>query len=359
MTISVALASIHAKMWQRLVWLQGNGISAAASDDFERFLQAPGTLRRPSLIVRCQRSDGNVSCRIVTDKHISRARLERFFVPFLTRLQDRTRGAYDFFVLVSDNLYVEPARERELVGFLERVALLRCDQRASDEASARALLIPDFSLQDPGYAAELAAVQQAAAAIDFDARSEVIKWRGRLSGPDYPTIENCREFPRYTLLMMSLQHPEVLDARLTHYTNLEGSDAALALKQQIEGLFGAPAPKLPAAGFVPYKYLASLDGAVSAWKRVPTILASGSVLLLQHQWSQFFYPALQAWEHYVPLAPDLSDLLERHAWLQAHPAEARAIADAGQRLAREVLRPEALDDYFVEVLDACCKLHCA
>src|SRR5206468_5840334 len=122
--------------------------------------------------------------------------------------------------------------------------------------------------------------------------------------------------------------------------NMVGSEPAEALRRHIESLFGPPAAKMPAAAFVPYKYLASMDGAVAAWKRVPTILASGSVLLLQHRWEQFFYPGLQPWEHYVPLEHDLSDLLERHVWLRANPERARAIGESGQRFAAEVLRPQ-------------------
>jgi hypothetical protein len=122
----------------------------------------------------------------------------------------------------------------------------------------------------------------------------------------------------------------------------------------------APPPiRFVAAGFVPYQYLVSLDGAMSAWKRVPTILASGSVMLLQHRWSQFFYPGLQPWEHYVPLKPDISDILKRYAWLRAQSGQARALAENGRRFAGEVLRPQALEDYFVEILDFCSMLHCA
>jgi hypothetical protein len=357
MTISAAMTTIRDHRHQSLRWLRSNGISQAASDAFERFLQRPGTLRRPSLIVRCQRTNGEFTCRVVVDKPISQRRLEKCFLPFLRPLEHRSRGACDFFLLVSDNLYVADASRAEFLHFLERIAFLRCDRREEDEISTRAILIPDFNLQEPVYAEELVAVEKAAEATDFDSRIEVIKWRGRLSGPDYPTIENCGEFPRYLLLMLSLQHPDVIDARLTNHGNLVGSESAVALRRQLELQFGGPAAKVPAPGFVPYKYLASLDGAVAAWKRVPTSLASGSVLLLQHRWSQFFYPGLQPWEHYVPLKPDISDILERYAWLRGHPARARAIADNGRRFAADVLRPQALNDYFVEVLDACTMLY--
>jgi hypothetical protein len=40
-------------------------------------------------------------------------------------------------------------------------------------------------------------------------------------------------------------------------------------------------------------------------------------------------------------------------------AQARALAENGRRFAGEVLRPQALEDYFVEILDFCSRLHCA
>jgi hypothetical protein len=355
--VSSAMARIRASRRQSFELLRTNGISAAAGDAFESFLQSPETLTRPSLIVRCRRTEREFACRVVTDKSISRPRLERCFLPFLRRLRGRGRGPCDFFVLLSDNINVSPGSSGQFRRFLKQIAFLRCDRLEEDDPSDGAILIPDFRLQEPTYAEELAAVRARAETIDFDSRIEVIKWRGRLSGPDYPDSENCDGFPRYRLLMLSLQHPEIVDARLTNQDNLEGSASALALKRKIEALLGAPEPFLPAADLVPYKYLISLDGAVSAWKRVPTILASGSVLLLQHRWGQFFYPGLEPWNHYVPVKPDISDVLERYAWLRANPLRARAIGDNGRRFAAQALRPPALEDYYLEVLDECTALY--
>src|SRR5690349_14048348 len=109
MGLSSAISRIRACRQASFERLQANGISAAAGDAFQRFLQAPGTLQRPSLIVRCRRADRTFACSVVVDKPISRPRLEDSFLPFLRRLETRTRGPCDFFVLVSDNIYVTPS----------------------------------------------------------------------------------------------------------------------------------------------------------------------------------------------------------------------------------------------------------
>ncbi len=77
---------------------------------------------------------------------------------------------------------------------------------------------------------------------------------------------------------------------------------------------------------------------------------------MQHRWRQFFYPGLAAWEHYVPVANDLSNVMERYEWLRAKPEEAASIARAGREFARHVLTRAAIDDYMRAVLTRCARL---
>merc|ERR1712129_89761 len=93
------------------------------------------------------------------------------------------------------------------------------------------------------------------------------------------------------------------------------------------------------AGFEPivefgakHKYLLNVDGVVSSW-RLSSLLQTGSVLLLQESptWEASFL-LLSPWVHFVPIASDLSNLIEMVEYLEANPrvAEemARAAADA-------------------------------
>jgi hypothetical protein len=268
-----------------------------------------------------------------------------------------THGHADFFVLVSDNLYVSQRNKAEFVEFSKAVPFLRSDQCDEDETTANVILIPDFFIQDDEYSRELIAIENASNAVAFEQRLNVIKWRGSLHGPDYPNLENCRDFPRYELLMTSLKHPAILDARLITYNNVSGNTSADTLRRQLQDIFGNPAEELPAEAFVRYKYLVSVDGVASAWKRVPTILASRSVLLLQHRWNQYFYPGLTPWVHYVPLKDDISDLVERYEWLLTHQLDAKRIADNGKEFAKEILQPTALERYFAEIINQCGELY--
>jgi hypothetical protein len=67
---SEAIMEIHAQRENSFRHVKANGIKKSALDDFESFLTAPGTLSRPSLIVRCQIADGTCTARVVVDKCI-------------------------------------------------------------------------------------------------------------------------------------------------------------------------------------------------------------------------------------------------------------------------------------------------
>lgn len=354
---SEAMAEIYTHRQKSFRHLASNKIKKSVMDQFESYLARPGTLSRPSLIVRCQVAHQNFDLRIVVDKRISQWRLAKIFLPFMKRLVHRTSEPAEFFVLISDSIYVSEQNKAEFREFLKNIPFLRCDQRTDDEISSHAILIPDFSLQDTKYAEELARVEKASDSIAFEQRVEVIKWRGSLSGPDYPSLDNCRDFLRYALLTLSLTHSDIVDARLTNYDDIALYDSTGALRRHLHDTFGELAEVVPAEGFVPYKYLISLDGAVAAWKRVPIILASGSVLLLQHQWKQFFYPGLKPWRHYVPLKDDISDVLQKYEWLRSHPSEAKTIAQTGQSFAKEILNPVFLEAFFLDIVRICGELY--
>jgi hypothetical protein len=355
LSTTAAIAAIAARREEDFRCLDRNGIRASALDRFESFLTAPDTLSQPSLVIRCQIADGDWTIRTVVDKSISRWRLTEAFAPLTPRLTPRRRRA-DFFVLISDTLHVAAHRKQECIEHFTSVPFLRCDRSEDDPLTMHAIMIPDFFVLHRQYADELAAIERAVHEHPFEQRLDVLKWRGGFHGPHYANDDNYRSFPRYWLVLTSRAHPEIVDARLTNH-RVEPSESGVALRQRLEREFGAPATVIPVEAFVAYKYLISTDGVGAAWKRLPTILASGSVLLMQHRWQQFFYAGLQPWVHYVPVKDDMSDLVERYHWLRTHGAHARAIAENGLDFARRILTPRALEASLREVIQRCADLY--
>jgi hypothetical protein len=347
--------AIAASSDMRFRALERNGTNAAKLDAFEAFLTGPGTLDRESLIVRCRFRGGAVDMRVVVDREKSRRRLHDQFEPFLRRIAPHIGVPAEVFVLVSDTIYVAGASTARFAELLGTVPFLRCDA-LEDETGRGALLIPDFRMLDAAYARDHAAVTMAAERTPFAARKPVMAWRGRLSGPVNPDLETCADFPRYHLLMQALRHPAIVDARLTNYTNLAATESGAALRERLDRLLGGPVPELRHDAFAAFRYVIAVDGVTAPWKTVPMHLATGSVLLMQHRWKQYFHAGLEPWTHYVPLGDEMAELAERHAWLERQPDRALAIATAGQHFAQDLLSPEAIDAFFIAIIERCGKL---
>jgi len=96
-----------------------------------------------------------------------------------------------------------------------------------------------------------------------------------------------------------------------------------------------------------FKYQLVLEGETAPWQRPAWIMLGGFVMLRQespqHQW---FYSELKPWKHYVPIAHDLSDLLEKIKWLREHDDEAHKIAQNGQDFAHYYFRYDRIENEF-------------
>jgi len=325
-------------------------VSKAAIDACCSVLAAEGTLRVPSLIVRCRISDRGVTTDIVVDKAISRWRLSEGLLAFLSRALSHFPGRAEFLIVLSDNLYPSEAMLPRLCEHFDNVPFLRCDWNDRNPDSLKAIPIPDFHIQQSSYTEVFASIATARGQYPFDRRQRKAFWRGSLSGPQHATRENIQSFPRYKVLDVARTVPSMIDARLTNYDDIATRDRDGKIRAHLRQRFGELAAHVPEPGLMAHRYAISIDGAVAAWRRVPVILAAGCVLLLQHQWKQFFYPGLLPWKHYVPIQTDVSDLLDKYAWLEDHPAEAEAIASTGHAFAMRFLTPDALESYFARTL---------
>ena len=105
-----------------------------------------------------------------------------------------------------------------------------------------------------------------------------------------------------------------------------------------------------------YRYLLHIDGNVAS-SRLASELHIGSTIFKQHSFSsEYFYPLLRPWEHYVPVATSLQDVPDKLAWARANPMKARAIADNGPRFVRRHLHKHAVACYWWQLLRAFAEL---
>ena len=153
-------------------------------------------------------------------------------------------------------------------------------------------------------------------------------WRGATTG-QIPPGQDWRALQRVRLCMMAKQLPELLDAGLTKIVQLP-PPVADELRQQ-----GVMREYFPSANLHMFKYLIDVDGNTNAWGGLFERLLSGSAILKvesQLNYQQWYYDRLKPWEHYVPVARDLSDLRARIQWLRTHDDQARQIGENARAL---------------------------
>ncbi len=90
---------------------------------------------------------------------------------------------------------------------------------------------------------------------------------------------------------------------------------------------------------IAYKYQLLIDGNTCAYTRAIWQLFSNCVIFKQESPAiQWFYRALIPYIHYIPLNPDLSDLIETVHWARKHDDIMEDISNEAQAFANANLR---------------------
>jgi hypothetical protein len=207
-------------------------------------------------------------------------------------------------------------------------------------------VIPDpYCLGSRGYLL----FRQAYAAMPpppWPQRRPLAIWRGTTTGSRAITPQRLPQNPRYRLCSHSLRWPDRLDARFSSVVQCRDGEAQRAVTAQLqrEGLMASLLEPLEMAQC---RWIVDMDGNVNSWGLLWKLLSGSCVLRVSSDRGQWFHHRLQPWRHLVPIRADLADLEQQLDWCFANPAACAAIADAGQRLALEVL-----DDLGVDLLSA-------
>jgi hypothetical protein len=168
--------------------------------------------------------------------------------------------------------------------------------------------------------------------VPWEDRKSVAFWRGATTG--VPNIAgDWRSLDRVKLCELAgrYEHRGFIDVGLSSVIQFQDPNVIDEIKNS--GLF---------RGFVPwenwgqFKYHIDIDGNSSPWSNLFQRLLTGSTILKvesRRSLNQWFYDELVPWDNYVPIAPDLSDLIEKIDWLTQNDLCARTIGQAGRRLA--------------------------
>jgi len=95
-----------------------------------------------------------------------------------------------------------------------------------------------------------------------------------------------------------------------------------------------------------YQFILHVDGNVNAYRLLYTMTTGSVILRVMSEYTSWAEQYLVANEHYIAIAPDLSNLKLKMEWCMLHPKKCKDISDRAQHLARTILTRNFLDNYF-------------
>jgi hypothetical protein len=198
-----------------------------------------------------------------------------------------------------------------------------------------ARLVPDGYFFDHNGYEELRRAHANGLLPAWPDRQDMVFWRGTATPPwghqlwDGTPIERLEQVPRVALCLALKDQPHADAAIIAPW------DFPLPPHQALEGLIGHGIyrERIAMLRHADYRYLLDIDGYANAWSFFEKLLLGSCILKVGSRFEQWFYGEINEWEHYVPVAPDQSDLIEKVEWCRAHEPEAQAIGERGQEFA--------------------------
>ena len=152
---------------------------------------------------------------------------------------------------------------------------------------------------------------------------------------------------RDPLILLSRSNPDLIDAQ---YTKNQ------AWKSPKDTLGRDPAPTISFEDQCTYKYLINLRGVAASFRYKHLFLCKSTVIQVESDWIEFFYPTLLPWIHYVPVASDMHDLKDKILFLKNHDNISKEIAENGYDFIYNKLTIESVTCYWHHLLSEYSKL---
>ncbi|KAJ7679112.1 glycosyl transferase family 90-domain-containing protein [Mycena polygramma] len=172
-------------------------------------------------------------------------------------------------------------------------------------------------------------------------KDPIIYWRGRVAGGMIHG-ENYRAFPRFRLIDLARAHPGTMDVALTGWNTWCDGECDFGA---IEREYAFNATWAAREEIYRYKYAMDIDG--HGWSgRFLGLLRSGALVFKSTIFTEYHSQWIRPFEHFIPVRPDLGDLMERLEWARTHDEEAQRIQRAGKEFADRVITDAQNDCYF-------------
>lgn len=217
---------------------------------------------------------------------------------------------------------------------------------AFSSASGKSTLIPDaYFIASHGYADEK--ISYLANPRDFLQREDKAYWRGTDTG--IWRYQNKLLAPRTMVSLISRLRSDILNASLTAIEARPGHEQLKSGYEQLNILSAREGQN----EILNYRYQIDIDGNANSWNGFFLKLLSGAPVLKvksEFGFKQWYYKKLDPWINFVPIASDLSDLIETIQFLQKNPILAESIGKQGQELALSLTYNSQLDEAAANIL---------
>ena len=168
--------------------------------------------------------------------------------------------------------------------------------------------------------------------LEWEQREAKLVWRGSTTGLPVLNMQNINLLPRLQLCRKALQFPAIIDAGFVSMVQAP-SENEQAIIENLLKQSGLWKDYIAMEDMARYRFLLEIDGNANPWGFIAKLLCGSCVLKVESEWEGWFYGDISAWEHFVPLAGDLSDFEQKVDWCLSHDSECREIASRGQQFA--------------------------
>lgn len=313
-----------AQITSDLALFQSTDISASSLDEvMEKFSESDGLFRYKIV-------NGQVSMESKNSNSVLTSRALKLQKAFSRLASTMPLPDVDFICCTHDDSYL--SLEVPLFVFAKK-----------KHAIAQAL-IPDFEaffgyVSDPDQF-----FKKSENKFPWETKEDKGFWRGSTTGGDFSS-SNWKNLPRSQLVLLSIANPRYLNARFTQLCQGAQHNHEMLGMANLVGGTASPLDSLK------YKYQIDVDGNTCGYSRCYWILLSNSVSLKQVSDNiQWYYGALVPYVHYIPVANDMSNVINKIQWAQKHDEKAQKIAKNATEFVLNNLREEHIYLYMYLLL---------
>lgn len=181
--------------------------------------------------------------------------------------------------------------------------------RAKNLDAPFVVLIPDYYSVSTSWENDCISMLREMKNYPWENKSAQAFWRGGSHDKGYDA-KSFKKRPRIAISLLSKKYPNLIEAGINKTEHMQFLEVI-----EKEGLIK---PFATVTNHLKYKYLPVLDGYMCTYPGYQWRLLSNSVCFKQKSKEvQWFYSALQPYEHYIPVENDMSDLVEKLNWAKS------------------------------------------